>query len=114
MWEHDLDRVDLDRVDLDRVDLDRVDLDRVRACERGAGSDAHQRTVVVGRLTRETPGARLAETQTCGTTTGDLPRFADWLTEGGCPPVGPARTGAYRTPVFHLLEGTCAVWLRNP
>jgi len=46
--------------------------------------DVHKRTVVVCRLTRDARGRRVAQTQTFGTTTGELLRLADWLAEGGC------------------------------
>jgi transposase len=82
-------------------------------CERCAGIDVHKRTVVVCRLTRDAQGARLAETQTFGTTTGELLHFCDWLAEGGCMHVGLESTGEFWKPVFNLLEGTCAVWLLN-
>ena len=78
-----------------------------------AGIDVHQRTVVVCRLTRDARGGRVAETQTFGTTTGDLLRLADWLSAGGCTHVGLESTGEFWKPVFNLLEGTFEVWLLN-
>ena len=81
--------------------------------ERCAGIDVHKRTVVVCRLTRDAQGARLAQTQTFGTTTGELLRLSDWLAEGGCTHVGLESTGEFWKPVFNLLEGTCEVWLLN-
>jgi transposase len=81
--------------------------------ERCAGIDVHKRTVVVCRLTRDAQGARLAETQTFGTTTGELLRLSDWLAEGGCTHVGLESTGEFWKPVCNLLEGTCEVWLLN-
>jgi transposase len=81
--------------------------------ERCAGIDVHKRTVVVCRLTRDAQGARLAETQTFGTSTGELLRLSDWLAEGGCTHVGLESTGEFWKPVFNLLEGTCEVWLLN-
>ncbi len=81
--------------------------------ERCAGIDVHKRTVVVCRLTRDAQGARLAATQTFGTTTGELLRLSDWLTAGGCTHVGLESTGEFWKPVFNLLEGTREVWLLN-
>jgi transposase len=81
--------------------------------ERCAGIDVHKRTVVACRLTRDAQGARVAETQTYGTTTSDLLRLSDWLAEGGCTHVGLESTGEYWKPVFNLLEGTFEVWLLN-
>jgi transposase len=81
--------------------------------ERCAGIDVHKRTVVVCRLTRDAQGARRAETQTFGTTTGELLRLCDWLAEGDCTHVGLESTGEFWKPVFNLLEGTGEVWLLN-
>lgn len=81
--------------------------------ERCAGIDVHKRTVVVCRLTRDAQGARVAETQTFGTTTSELLRLSDWLTEGGCTHVGLESTGEFWKPVFNLLEGAFEVWLLN-
>ena len=81
--------------------------------ERCAGIDVHKRTVVVCRLTRDAQGMRVAETQTFGTTTGELLRLSDWLAEGGCTHVGLESTGEFWKPVFNLLEGTFEVWLLN-
>jgi len=81
--------------------------------ERCAGIDGHKRTVVVCRLTRDEAGARVSQIQTFGTTTSELLRRADWLTEGGCTHVGVESTGEFWKPVFNLLEGAFAVWLLN-
>ena len=81
--------------------------------ERCAGIDVHKRTVVVCRLTRDAQGARLAETQTFGTTTSELLQLSDWLAAGGCTHVGLESTGEYWKPVFNLLEGAVEVWLLN-
>jgi transposase len=81
--------------------------------DRCAGLDVHKRTVVACRLTRDAQGARVAETQTFGTTTSDLLRLCDWLAEGGCTHVGLESTGEFWKPVFNLLEATVEVWLLN-
>jgi transposase len=81
--------------------------------DRCAGIDVHKRSVVVCRLTRDAQGARLAETQTFGTTTSELLRLADWLAEGDCTHVGLESTGEFWKPVFNLLEGAFEVWLLN-
>jgi transposase len=69
--------------------------------------------VVVCRLTRDVQGTRVAQTQTFGTSTRALRRLSDWLPEGGGTPVGRESTGEFCTPVFTLLAGACAVWLRQ-
>ena len=81
--------------------------------ERCAGIDVHKRTVVACRLTRDVEGQPLAQTQTFGTTTGELLRLSDWLVEGGCSHVGLESTGEYWKPIYNLLEGTLTVWLLN-
>src|SRR5262245_24898086 len=81
--------------------------------DRCAGIDVHKRTVVVCRLTRDDAGARVSQIQTFGTTTSELLRLADWLTEGGCSHVGLESTGEFWKPVFKLLEGDFEVWLLN-
>src|SRR5215468_4994869 len=80
---------------------------------RCAGIDVHKRTVVVCRLTRDDAGTRVSQIQTFGTTTSELVRLADWLTEGGCTHVGLESTGEFWKPVFNLLEGAFEVWLLN-
>ena len=81
--------------------------------ERCAGIDVHKRSGVACRLTRDVDGQPLAQTQTFGTTTGELLRLSDWLVEGGCSHVGLESTGEYWKPIYHLLEGTLTVWLLN-
>jgi transposase len=81
--------------------------------DRCAGIDVHKRTVVACRLTRDDTGVREAQTQTFGTTTNELLRLADWLTEGGCTHVAMESTGVFWKPVFNLLEGAFEVWLLN-
>ena len=81
--------------------------------ERCAGIDVQKRTVVVCRLTPDAEGQLVAQTQTFGTTTGDLLHLADWLADGGCTHVGLESTGEYWKPVYNLLEGTFTVWLLN-
>jgi len=81
--------------------------------ERCAGIDVHKRTVVVCRLSPDATGQVGAQTQTFGTTTGELLRLADWLAEVGCTHVGLESTGEYWKPVYNLLEGAFTVWLLN-
>ena len=59
--------------------------------ERCAGMDVQKRTVVVCRLTPDAEGQLVAQTHTCGTTTGDLRHLSDWLADGGCTHGGLAR-----------------------
>src|SRR5258707_2579613 len=81
--------------------------------ERCAGIDVHKRTVVVCRLTPDAEGQLVAQTQTFGTTTGDVLHLSDWLADGGGTHVGLESTGEYSKPVYNLLEGTVNVWLLN-
>lgn len=77
--------------------------------ERCAGIEVHKRTVVVCRLTPDADGQVVGQTQTFGTTTGDLLRLCDWLAEGDGTHVGLESTGEYWKPVYNLLEGTFTV-----
>src|SRR5260370_34156649 len=81
--------------------------------ERCAGIDVHKRTVVVCRLTPDAEGQLVAQTQTFGTTTGDLLHLSDWLADGGCTHVGLESTGENWKPGYNLLAGTFRVWLLN-
>ena len=67
---------------------------------RCAAIDVHKKTVVRCRLSVGADGQRHAETQTFGTTTDELLRLSDWLTEGGCTHVGVESTGEYTLPTM--------------
>ena len=77
-----------------------------RVYERCCGLDVHKKRVVA---CLRTPGARRSrsEVRTFGTSTGELLRLADWLTEAGCTHVAMESTGVYWKPVFNVLEGVC-------
>ena len=83
-----------------------------RVYERCCGLDVHKKRVVA---CLRTPGARRSrsEVRTFGTSTGELLRLADWLTEAGCTHVAMESTGVYWKPVFNVLEGVCEVMLVN-
>ena len=76
---------------------------------RCAGIDVHKRTAVVCRLTTAADGRRVAETRTFATTTDDLLRLSNWLSDGGCTHVGLESTGVYWKPIFNILEGSVEV-----
>src|SRR5262249_34430869 len=50
---------------------------------------------------------------TFGTMTADLLALSDWREAHGVGPVALESTGVYWKPIFHLLEGRCAVILVN-
>ncbi len=70
--------------------------------ERCAGMAVQKRLLVVCRRTVDAAGHPLAQTRTCGTTTGDVLRMSDWLAEGACPPVGIKSTGDFWQPSFNV------------
>lgn len=83
-----------------------------RVYERCCGLDVHKQRVVA---CVRTPGPRRSrgEVRTFGTTTNELLRLSDWLTEKGCTHVAMESTGVYWKPVFNVLEGVCEVLLVN-
>jgi len=58
-------------------------------------------------------GAMQREVETFGTTTFELLRLLDWLTQAKCQSVAMESTGVYWKPVFNILEGTLPVMLVN-
>jgi transposase len=76
--------------------------------ERCAGLDVHKKTVVACVLTPEGQ-----ETRTFGTMPAERLTLSDWLLACDCTPVAIESPGDYWTPVFNILEGTCAVVLVN-
>jgi len=82
----------------------------------GAGLDGHKKTVMACRVTPDPMGQQvegIMEVREFGTRTRDLLAWSDWLTEAGITHVAMESTGEYWTPVYHLLEGTCTVFLVN-
>lgn len=84
-----------------------------RLYERCCGLDVHKKRVVACLRLPGPRGRRRREVRTFGTTTGELLRLADWLTENGCTHVAMESTGVYWKPVFNVLEGVCEVLLVN-
>ncbi len=81
-----------------------------------AGLDGHKKTVMACRVTPDPMGQQvegIMEVREFGTRTRDLLAWSDWLTEAGITHVAMESTGEYWTPVYHLLEGTCTVFLVN-
>jgi transposase len=72
--------------------------------ERGCGFDVHQATIVACLLVGKPGGKVRKEIRSFATTTADLLRLRDWLTQEGCTHVGMESTGVYWRPVYALLE----------
>ena len=69
---------------------------------RCAGLDVHKDTVVAcARVISERDVRK--DVETFGTTTEDLLKLSDWLTEHGCTHVAMEATGVYWKPVWHVL-----------
>lgn len=81
--------------------------------KRCCGLDVHKRTVVACVLILDERGRVHKETRTFGTTTPELMKLLDWLTECGCTQVAMESTGVYWKPVYNLLEGVIDVMVVN-
>lgn len=84
-----------------------------RVYERCCGVDVHKKRVVACLRLPGGRHRRRGTVRTFGTTTSELLRLADWLTENGCTHVAMESTGVYWKPVFNVLEGVCEVLLVN-
>ncbi|HKC39265.1 MAG TPA: IS110 family transposase [Gemmatimonadales bacterium] len=73
------------------------------------GVDVHK-TFVMACLRR---AGQAPEIQRFGTMTADLEALAAWLAAARCEAVAMESTGVYWKPVYHVLEGTCALLLVN-
>lgn len=79
-----------------------------------AGLDVHKKTVKVCLLTQEAPrGQPHKEFRTDGTTTEELLKLSDWLSEQGCTHVAFEATGVYWKPIYNLLEGSFELLVVN-
>lgn len=79
---------------------------------RCGGLDVHKDSVVA--CARRVVDDRVEHhVETFGTTTGELLRLSDWLSEHGCTHVAMEATGVYWKPVWHLLEGAFELVLAN-
>jgi transposase len=78
---------------------------------RCAGLDVHKDTVVAAVRCISEP--RHHEVRSFATTTTGLCALAEWLTSHGCTHVAMEATGVYWKPVWHVLEGECALVLAN-
>jgi hypothetical protein len=73
--------------------------------ERCCGLDVHKKTVVACLITPSGPGERHKEIRSFRTTTQELLRLADWLTEAGCSHVAMEATGVYTPPPMLPIGG---------
>ncbi|HXO27798.1 MAG TPA: IS110 family transposase [Thermoanaerobaculia bacterium] len=79
---------------------------------RCAGLDVHKETVVA--CVRVIEDRRVQQqVRTFPTTTQELLRLSDWLTESGCTHVAMESTGVYWKPVWHVLGGSFELVLAN-
>lgn len=83
-----------------------------RLYERCCGLDVHKERVVACVRTPG-PGRSRGQVRTFGTTTSELLRLCDWLTENEVTHVAMESTGVYWKPVFNVLEGVFEVLLVN-
>jgi transposase len=81
-------------------------------CARCAGLDVHKDSVVACIRIHEGLEA-VYFTETFGTTTKELLRLGDWLSEHQVTRVAMEATGVYWKPVWHVLDGTFELVLAN-
>lgn len=81
--------------------------------ERCAELDVHQETVVACILAGPLDRKPKQQIQTCGTTTNELLKLSDWLTEQECTHVAMESTGVYWKPVWNILEDSFELVLAN-
>lgn len=77
-----------------------------------AGLDVHKDSI---KACLRKPGrrGRVSEIQSFGTTTREILRLSEWLSEAQCSHVAMESTGVYWKPVYNLLEGSFEVLLVN-
>ena len=79
---------------------------------RCCGIDVHKESVVA--CLRLQGGRRVkTEVERFGTTTAELLRLTEWLSQAACTHVAMESTSVYWKPVFNLLEGSFEVALAN-
>jgi transposase len=76
------------------------------------GIDVHKESVVVCLRLHQGRRAK-TEVRRFGTTTAELLRLHEWLSQAGCTHVAMESTSVYWKPVFNLLEGSFEVVLAN-
>jgi transposase len=79
---------------------------------RCCGIDVHKESVVACLRLHQGRRAK-TEVRRFGTTTGELLRLHEWLSQAGCTHVAMESTSVYWKPVFNLLEGSFEVVLAN-
>jgi hypothetical protein len=79
---------------------------------RCCGIDVHKESVVACLRLHQGRRAR-TEVRRFGTTTAELLRLHEWLSQAGCTHVAMESTSVYWKPVFNLLEGSFEVVLAN-
>lgn len=80
---------------------------------RCAGLDVHKATVVACARVAQDSGQAQQEVRSFGTTTSELCKLADWLTERQCTHVAMEASGVFWKPVWHVLEESFELVLAN-
>jgi transposase len=81
--------------------------------KNGCGLDVHKRTVVACVRWIDGNGKLHKETRTFGTTTQELLKLSDWLSEREVTHVAMESTGVYWRPVYNILEGQFDILVVN-
>ncbi len=78
------------------------------------GIDVHKKSLTAHLLRRGVGGKEdLAETRTFGTSTDELLRLSQWLSEAECTHLALESTGVYWKPIFNIVEADFEVILAN-
>lgn len=80
---------------------------------RCAGLDVHKDVVVACVRIAQDGGKALQEVRSFATTTGELCKLADWLSERAVTHVVMEASGVYWKPVWHVLEESVELVLAN-
>jgi transposase len=79
----------------------------------GCGLDVHKDSVVGCVRLVEPAGTAKKELRTFGTTTGELLKLSDWLSDNQVTHVAMESTGVYWKPIWNILEGSFQLLLVN-
>lgn len=78
------------------------------------GVDVHKSFVVACIASTDEKLVTTYKSKRFSTFTGDLKRFAEWLSQNNCHDVCMESTGKYWIPVYNILEPTCNIVLAHP
>ncbi len=78
------------------------------------GIDVHKSFLVACIASTNSHGVTTYKSKRFSTFTGDLRRYAVWLSQSNCRDVCMESTGKYWIPIYNILEPTCKIVLAHP